>query len=342
MKRKTLISFVSTLCILVVVACGPGPAPKAGTASPNDMLAMIPHDVSGLVFIDMNKAMSTSMAKDAIKKAAEDEDFQTFIEATGFDLEKDLHYLALGLTGKLYSKKMEAVAVINMKYDKGKILDAMKQKAQEEGEEGEENKGSLIEKDYEGLTMYKWEKDEENNYFVFYDESNALFGDEASVMSSIDVILKKKDSVLKNEELTALIGRTNKDALLWGAILLPQEVMEEATAGNPMVSGLSAIRSLALFFDYKNANLMADILLMSDDATKNKQIADSLTGLKGLGGLFAGENPEIADLIGRIEITSGDDNVRISASIPESLINTITEKEKAKAEEKEKEGEIKE
>ena len=118
--------------------------------------------------------------------------------------------------------------------------------------------------------------------------------------------------------------------MFWGAILFPPELMDKAASENPMMSNIKDVKALALFFDYKKSNLLTEIKVFSTDATKNKQMADFLTGIKGLGGMVAAEKPEVGELLNAIEIGAGDDFVKISATIPEALIKTLIEQEKAK------------
>jgi len=48
--------------------------------------------------------------------------------------------------------------------------------------------------------------------------------------------------------------------------------------------------------------------------------------------MMAAQDPNVGELLSRIEITSGTDHVKINANIPEDLINKL--KEKTKGEEK--------
>jgi hypothetical protein len=143
------------------------------------------------------------------------------------------------------------------------------------------------------------------------------------VKSVLDVLNKKKDNVFKNEGLSAIIDKTNKDAMIWGAILLPAETMEKAASSNPMMGALKSISAIALYFDYKNQNFIAEILAMGPDADTNKQVAEALTGIKSFGAMAAGEKPEIGELLNAIQISSGDDHVKIFAEIPEELIQKL-------------------
>lgn len=322
-KNLSLIGIVLIIG-LTLAACGPkaGP-PKAGEAKAENMLAMLPVNSQGAVFIDLKRAMSTSFVKDAIAKDENGQKMQEFIDGTGINPEEDIYFMALGVAAADEEGKTGGAAVLNMKFDKGKVLDFMKQKA-------EENEKAIMETDYSGITLYEMEDEKEKMYLAFLDDANISIGSEAAVHGIIDVFQKKMDSILKNEDLQKLLDTSNKNAMIWGAMLVPEESMEKATSSNPMLSSLNSIRAVSMFFDYANENLEFEILAMSDDAQKNSQVAEFLTGIKGLGGMMAGEKPEVGQILNSISITSSEDNVKISATIPESLIKTIMEKEMSK------------
>jgi hypothetical protein len=301
-------------------------APKAGAAKAEDMLGLLPVDVQGVIFVDVNSAMATEFADKMIK---EDENYQKyleFVEKSGIDPQKDIFYVAVGIAGDLEGENQEGVAVVNVKYDPEIILGLLKEKAAEEEQE-------IQEEQYGDHTLYKIWQEGEPVEFSFIDESNIVAGNEIHVKSVLDVLDKKKDNIFKNEALSAIIDKTNKDAMIWGAIQIPPETMEKATSANPMMGALKSISAIALYFDYKNQMITAEILAMSPDAESNKQVADALTGIKSFGAMAAGENPEIGEILNAIQITSGDDHVKIFAEIPEELIKKL-QAEESKEEEK--------
>jgi hypothetical protein len=326
MRRITTIGLVLFLALFSFTACKKeAAAPKAGTAKASDMLGMLPADVQGVFFVDVNKAMSTDFANKMIQENEDYQKYQEFVEKSGLDPQKDIYYLAVGVMGELQGENAEGVGVVNLKYDPETILSLIKEKAAEEGQE-------LQEEQYEGVTLYKAWEEGEPGAFAFIDASNAVIGNEMPVKSVLDVLAKKKDNVFKNEKLSALIDKTNKDAMVWGAFIIPPEAMEEAASANPMMGALKSITAVALYFDYKDKTLTAEIMAMGPDAESNRQVAEALTGLKSFGAMAAGEKPEIGELLNAIQITSGDDHVKIFASIPEELIQKL-QPEKPKEEE---------
>jgi hypothetical protein len=329
MKRITAIGLVVFLALLSFSACKKEAAvPEAGEANATDMLGMLPVDVQGVFFVDVHKAMSTEFATKMIEGDENYQKYQEFVTKSGIDPQKDVYFLAAGLEGPIEGEKQEMAAVVNMKYDKDVVLGLIQEKVQEEGQE-------LQTEEYDGYTLYKaWEQDE-SGAFVFIDDSNIVIGTEMPVKAVLDVISKKKENVFKNEKLDALLKKANQNAVFWGAMLIPAEAMEQAAAANPMMGALKSIDAVTFYFDLKNQNVIAEIMAMSPNAESNKQVADALTGLKSFGAMAAGEKPEIGELLNDIEISSGEDHVKIYASIPEELIKKL-EAEKAKEEEQEK------
>ena len=323
MKKSITLFAIVFMVIAGFTSCTKSVGPKAGNAQAENMLKLLPVDADGVFFIDLKRAMETEFAKEAI---TEDEDIQAFIEKTSINPLEDLFFLAGAVTQKGSEEEKEKVAVIlNLNYVKDELLNLITEKAQEEGQE-------ISETDYEGFTIYgMWEDDKEVS-LAFIDESNILLGDKTQTQAIIDVIEKKKENFYSNETLADLVGKTDKEAILWGAILFAPNSLDEMTADNPMLQDLKNLQAASIAFNYKNQAVLADIKLMGGDETKNKNLADFLTGIKGFAGMMAAEKPEIGELMNAISITSGPENVQISANIPEALLNKL--KSEIKPEEK--------
>lgn len=347
MKKQTTIVAVFVFVVLTFFGCGKKTtAPKAGTAGPEDMLSLVPVDAQGVVFIDMNKAMTTEFANKAIQKDKSFQKYNEFMEATGIDPQKDIFFVTVAITGKLEGSKAEGAAIVNMRYDKETLLNLAKEKAQEEGK-------TISEVDYNGLTLYSWAKEEEETgqeeqgeeefgededdeededvIVAFIDDSNIVAGEEIAVKSVLDVLQGRKQNVSKNQALSAVIAQSNKQAMVWGSILLSKEAMEKMRSENPLLSDLTGISAVSMFFDVKDKDFLAEIKMINQDADKNTKIAETLTGFKALGSLAAGEKPEIGELMDHIEITAAADHVKVYCRLPEELLSRLT-KEKGETE----------
>jgi len=314
MKKIITLFAIVFMVISGFTSCGKSVGPKAGSAQAEDMLKLLPVNADGVFFIDLERAMDTEFAKKAI---TEDEDMQAFIEQTNIDPLEDLFFLAGALTQKENEEDKEKVVfILNLNYIKDEFLALIREKAQEKGQE-------ISETDYEGHTIYgMWEDDKEMS-LSFIDDSNILVGDNTQVQAIIDVIEKKKENFYSNETLAELVSKTDKQAIVWGAIHFAPESLDEMTSDNPMLEDLKNLQAASIAFNYKNQAVLADIKLMGGDETKNKNLADFLTGIKGFAGMMAAEKPEIGELMNAISISSGPENVQISANIPEELLNKL-------------------
>jgi hypothetical protein len=316
MKKITIFSLVVLLALFSAVSCGKGGAPKAGSAKAESMLSLLPKDSLGVAMLDLHKILTTELVDKALKDNKNYQKYQEFIKETGIDPQKDIYFLAIGFKGELGGMKQpEAAMVANLRYNKDSLLSVLKK-------EGKETK----EQNYNGVTIYTGSLESDTgkpDCGAFLDESNIVLGNEKSVKAVIDVYQKKADSVLKNDELAAVLKTTKKDAMAWIAILLPAEATKEMVAKNPMLSSLEGVKSLTLHFDYADKAFMAKIRTSGGDEKKNKGLAGLLEGLKTLGAGAAAKDPNIGELLNRIEIGSGPEHVEISVNIPEELINKL-------------------
>jgi len=328
MRKTTVLSLALCLIAFSFIACGEkATTPKAGSATPDDMLTLLPMNAKGVFFVNVKQAMSIEAADKAIRESKDYKKLEEFVEMTGVDPQKDIYYAAVALTGDLGKKEEKGVAVINLKYEQEKIVSLMKEKI------AEEEDVELVEAEYAGMTIYEVDEgDDEEMAFAFLDDSNIVAGKEDDVKTVIDIYQKKADNIFKNQALSELLVKTNKDTLFWGAMLIPSQAVDEATADNPMLGNLKDLKAATMNFDYKNMNMIAEIKLMSANAEKNEQIAKMLDGLKAMGGMMAAQKPEIGELLNKIEITSTPEHVKVYASLPQELLEKLKESVPTEAE----------
>ncbi len=330
MKKNIALGLSISLLLFSFLSCGKKTtAPKAGTAKPTDMLNLLPVDSQGVFFADIH----TMMSIETISKSLEDQEkakkYFEFIEKTGVDPKEDIFFIAASITAKDPDSIQKIAAVINLKYNKDSLLDYMKAKAEEDGQ-------VVTEVDHNGITIYTMEEDGEKTGFAFLDSSNIIAGNLDGIQSVLDVVNAQQDNIFKNEELSILLKEANKDTLFWGTFLVPQEAVEEASSQNPMLQNLESVSAVIMNFDYKNQSILIDVNLKSSDPEKNEQLANALNGIKSFASMSATEKPEIGELINKIQVTSGDEGIKVAADIPEELIKRITELNKAETEEAEK------
>lgn len=324
MKKLSVLGIFLILFTALFTSCAKQPSPPvAGSARVDDMLTLIPKDVQGVFFVDLHKAMTTEFADKTLKEEEAYEKYQEFVEETGIDPKKDIYFIVVAITEGMEEKEQKGAAILNLKYDKETLLAKVK-----------EEEGELIEEDYNGITIYSGENGDKK-VGAFLDDYNIILGNEKAVKAAIDTYQRKTENVLKNQELVSLINQTNKNAIFWGGLSIPPQAMEKAASQNPMFSAFEAVTAVTFYFDYQNKNIIAEIKVMSEDETKNKQIVDALNGFKAMGAMAAAKKPEVGELLDKLEISSGPDHAKIYAALPEELINKLKSKAEITTPEKE-------
>ncbi len=326
MKKMTILALVLGISLIGSTACATGETAKAGSASPEDVLKLLPADSQGVFFLDIHRAMQTEVAMKMIQEDDNYEEYLKFVEESGIDPKEDIFYVAFGLLSGSLGEDMDGAGIINLRYDKEKMLSMIEGKVE----------GEILTGDYNGVTVYSVKEDEDANW-AFLDESNVVVGNERGVQGCIDVMQKSKDNVFQNEALAGVLDRAEKDTIFWGAMLVPKEDLAKAAEGNPQLSPLKNMNALVLNFDHKNAMMSIKIKAEGDDPDANKQIAEMLTGLKAMGAMMIPpDKPEFNDLLKSLTVSHGADHVLIDANIPDEVLESL--KEQLPTEKKDEEG----
>jgi len=328
MKKHIALGLTIGLVLFSFLSCEKkAPTPKAGTADPADMLNLLPADSQGVLFADVHKAMSIEAVSQSIEEQESSKKYYEFIEKTGLDPQKDIYYIAASISAKDPESIQKVAAVINLKYNKESLLEFIKTKTAEEEQE-------VIELDYNGTTIYTMEEEDEITGFSFLDESNIVAGNLDGIKAVLDIVAGQGENVHQNQELSSLLKETDKDTLFWGAFLVPEKAVEEASVQNPMLQSLESVSAVTMNFDYQNKIMLIDVNLKSIDPEKNEQLSKALNGIIGIASMSAQEKPEIGELMNKIQVTSSEEGVKVSADIPEELIKKITESTQAEETEK--------
>lgn len=314
MKKITTLSLALFLLLFGIAACKKAGPPAAGSATATDMLSMIPKSAQGVVVLDVHAALNTAFVDKMLKEGEDKQKYLDFIKDTGIDPQKDIYLAVIGLMGTGGLNNASPAIVVNLKYDKDKLLAKLKEKAT-----------NVTEEVYEGLTLYTVPEADDKKPMtgVFYDASNIILGEAKDVKAVIDVVKKGGENILKNETLSALLKSADKSAIVWAAVAFPPDMMKSVAAQNPMASSLENMKSLLVALNYKNKALQIEIKGMGGDAEKNKQTAEALNGLKALGAMASTEKPEIGELVNKIEVTSSAEFVKIAANFPEELLTKL-------------------
>lgn len=321
--KKAVICFCLGLTFFLPFACArKAKIPAAGQAKTVDLIKLLPKNTLGVFAYEVKRSLETSLARQFLADEEVKAKIEEFKNLTGIDLNQDIYVMAGGIIS-LENKEPQPVLIINLRYDRDRLLPFIRQKSPR----------TLTETAYGKTIIYQVQSEKENNSsFAFFDNSNIFLGSRETVEKVIDVCEKKAESLKTNVELTSLLKKAKTQALSWSAFLLPSEAMAKIAKSNPMFSPLEKLRSVTFSFDYKNKNLIAEMKAMGSDAAHHKNLADFFTGIRAMGAMAAANYPEVTEVLNRIEITSTSEYVALNFTLPEDLLIKLSERIKKEVE----------
>jgi hypothetical protein len=244
------------------------------------------------------------------------------VQKTGIDLKKDVYTVVAGVYGEMGGENPQGMGIVNLKYDKEKLLGLLRQ-----------NNVIVAEDNYRGLGLYtlKGEESKKDVRLAFLNASNIVIGTEAQVKLVIDLAQGSGQSVLKNAAMMKYVDKVKKDSMLWLAIGNIPDKIKNAPAGGMMPVDLSKAEAFIGYVDYKGKTFSGEFQLISHNEQGNKQIVDMLNGLKALGAMGSAKEPELGQVLNGIQLSSAADNIKLTISLSEELMNKLSDKAKDKA-----------
>jgi hypothetical protein len=259
--------------------------------------------------------------KKPVKPGETFKDYQDFVDKTGIDPQKDVYAMAIAILGNMGPENTDAVVVVNLNYDKNKIITIMK-----------EQKVTLTEQVYKGVTVYQYKEVkangvEEETAFAFINEKVAALGKTAGVNQVIDLSKGEGKSIMSNPKLKPYIEKFN--GLVSFVFDFPAEAKKVHDMGMAKID-LSKAEIILGDFNFKDNAYTGEINMICPNKEGNEQLVTTLNGFKGMAAL-AGE--EAMAVVNRITISASAEKVTLSFNIPTELLEKVKTKleEKAKA-----------
>ena len=314
MKRAATMGFALLLAVFFL-SCVPQASLKAGSATAESLLRLLPQATRGVVAVDVHRAVGLAPVPKMLENPQAKARYDEMVQVAGIDPMKDVYLVVLGLLDTPNALAQEGAVIINLKYDQEKLLAAMKSKAPEVQSES-----------YNGVTIYSnidGAGAKPSSRAAFLDGSNILLGSEAGVKGVIDVFQKKADGVAKNKDMGAILKSVDKRALAWGAFALPPELVRKGVESIPQLKVMEGVTALTMSFDYRLANYVADVRTKGGTEEQNKNLATALNGFKAMGAMMAAQEPAAGEFLNAVEVTSGADFVRLYISVSEEVMQKL-------------------
>jgi len=314
--------------LLMFTACGG--KEKATSGGDVNLLSLIPQDAAGVMTMNFEKIRELDFFKKAVSEMEAKEEkeetekafknYQDFVNKTGIDLRKDLHGVAFGLFGDFQASGMDAdfVIVARIDMDRAKILDIIKAEAKD-----------LTSTEYSGQEMFVGKDEEgEEMSFAFISDSMATAGKPVQVKRVIDLAQGRGESVLMNTEKMPYLEQMKPGTAMTFVFDFPEKLKQAGQEGGPFKMDLSKAEMLFGYVDHGGAEWNGELKMISRDEATNKQMVTMLNYFKGMGAMAG---PEVAELVGNINLTAAADHVKLTFNVSDELIRKLQEKAKEKA-----------
>lgn len=324
MKKASALS-LAVLLTFVFTSCTPATGIKSGAAAGEALIKLLPKSTMGVMAVDVTRAMGTDMAAKALQDPKSLQQYEQFVAMTGIDPMKDISYFGFGIisTSSGPATRNDGGFIVNLKYDKAKLLGLLKEKAP-----------SLKEETYNGIAIYSnldGAEAKQTTQAAFLDASHIVAGSASGVRGIIDVHQKRAESLAKNAEMAAVLAKADKSGFAWGAFAIPQELLKKGIASTPQLKVLEGVTGLTLAFDYKLANFIVDIKTIGGTKEQNDKLASTLNGFKALGGMVASQEPAAGEALEAIDIRSGEDYTQLYISLSQELMDKLGKLAQSKA-----------
>lgn len=188
-----------------------------------------------------------------------------------------------------------------------------------------EQKTTLTEEPYKGITVYKFKEVKENgaeeeNAFAFIKDDIAALGSPNSVNKVIDLAKGEGKSIMANTKLKPYIEKFS--GLVSFVMEFPAEARKIHDMGMAKVD-LTKAEVILGDFNFKDNAYIGSINMICLNKEGNEQLVNTLNGFKGMAAI-AGQ--EAMEIVNKITISASPDKVTLSFNIPTELLEKVKKK----------------
>ena len=321
MKKYFINILTVFLLTILVVSCVKErlePLPEEMTKQ----IALLPQDADVIGYVNYQQIRESSffnMLLDSAKKHPfhiHNDEYQEFIEATGFDFKNDIHelYIAAKVDGQKDAKKGLIIAAGN--YDSKKIMDYILQK-------GEKNK--LAKEKFLDFELYRIKDEDEDKVFCFADEKTLVGGIEEFVKSWLENSRKSSMESVIDPALLSRIKRLKYKEDVWFTMDLKHllENIEENKAAKKF-KGIKNLQTVN--FSFKAAD---DLNFFSEsefsDPEKADLFKDAVKGFISAVKFSLSDDRETVDILSKVDVETKTNTLLINFQMTKADIEKLME-----------------
>lgn len=326
------------LAFAVLMACGQ-PGTKSLSSGMQDDLAKLPQNLQTVFYADVQTLKNSELGKEfhhqmdsTMRGHHRDEDYREFMEATGLDLEKDVHSVLVGMQASLETRSDStehvdgaAFAVIKGDFDENKIVAFVQEKELQEG------RNDLTVTDYNGKKIYSGRRGKQSAYFA--NANTVIVGTEEWLKTVIDNKLDG-NNLLSNADLMKLIRQLPHKDQLW-AVGMPGNLMDQVVSELSTHEDFKAghtLRSLKSGMMSAQVNTAAEVWASATCTTEEdcRLMSEALKGALAMAKLAVSDDRELVDMLNGFEIEAKGTELHVTGKIDKVFLEKLKERHMAK------------
>jgi hypothetical protein len=281
------------------------------SANMHEQLQKLPQESSIIGYINLAK-LKTSPVYDLFKGDVEDEiiqndEYQEFLEITGFDLEKDLHeiyFAALSLNKK---DDQRGIFMASGSFSPDKIIAYIREQDRDE---------ELLSESFNQFTLYSFDKN--NLYFCFKDENTIIGG-------SRDLVIKMLNDETKKIKPNLMPQIESLKYKNWAWMTMSTESFLSRMQDHGISERLPVVNSISnatMAFKLTD-NLYFNGECVCADDEKAELLRDAVKGAISAAKLSVSDDRDTIDILNRIDVRAKNNLMIADANMTEADIKKL-------------------
>lgn len=334
MKRSSFTGTIVAVLILSAVVCAVPSATKAQQLG-NDTIALFPKNIGEFAYANLKQARSQKWFPQLQEQMLPERfrQFEKFLASAGVDPNSQVEEIAWGLIAEGVTAKTEGTGSTAVPTGE-EIVGVALGSYNPNSTEAFFKQQKLPTFKSHGFTMFSFGSGSGPNdlFFVFIDSNTAAFGHRTELEKMLNVRYGGEEGLLRNESLFPLINEANGSGVVW-AVLNPAYTRLAMRQLAPQVQQFPEAAKLVT----RMQNLIIAVQASSGIDGKFQAVcgsvddANALAQLIQLGFVYQQyqakqQNPDLAQLLGQVQVTPGGDRVTLRMSLSDDQMATLIKK----------------
>ena len=267
----------------------------------SEVARLLPPDAVTIASLDLEALRDLPIAQSL--SFGKSGDFEQFLAAAGFDPRQDADRVTIATDTVLGSNGKASLLIVEGRFGAG--LRGLLQPAGE----------------HAGVPLFATGPPSQRQTFGFLDEGTLAIGPAGQVKAAID-----RWQAPDRESPVARLAMSHDGVHAWASTLDPRSLLaphldKVPGSGGPLSAIVDSMQSLSIRGVALSEAFRVELAFLCGDRTDAQSVADAATTLAAFGALAARESrPEIADLLGALQVERNESEALVSIELTERQI----------------------